>query len=590
MRPVLVFDSEVFINWTLFYFRNIVTREEFRFEHPMDLEGLKTVIREHRLVTFNGTGYDIPILMLALKGATAAELKAASNRIIVHNLKPWNFEKEFGVKLNPRGLDHVDLMDVAPMTGSLKLYGARMHSRFIQELPLPHETVVTPEQIQMLTEYCSNDLETTEDLYRTLKEPLELREAMSAKYQLDLRSKSDAQIAEAVIKKEVEKLKGVAVVKSDPSSHVGNKFKYLSPAWVKLDAIDILPDVLNADFIVNDSGKVVIPSELSGRDISIGGTTYRMGIGGLHSKEQSRYVEADEDHLLMDFDVRGYYPEGILRQGLFPPNMGPEFMRVFRFMVNDRVKAKLEQRSSDAASLKIITLACFGKMGSRWSVLYHPPLVVQVTVTGQLILLMIIETFVSIPGVEVISCNTDGVTVRCHKDSVPDVLSAVKEWESITGFVMERTDYRGIYSRDVNNYVAVLTNGDVKSKGVYGKGLPLQKNPVATICSRAVIDYLTLGASIRGTVEASEDMREFVCVRSVTGGALYKGEYVGKVVRWYYTISTETFTVKLNGNKVPKTDGAKPCMVLPLLIPEDLDREWYVKEAESMLADMGVAV
>jgi hypothetical protein len=116
----------------------------------------------------------------------------------------------------------------------------------------------------------------------------------------------------------------------------------------------------------------------------------------------------------------------------------------------------------------------------------------------------------------------------------------------------------------------------------------LQKNPVATICSRAVIDYLTLGASIRGTVEASEDMREFVCVRSVTGGALYRGEYVGKVIRWYYANTPDTFTVKLNGNKVPKTDGAKPCMVMPLFIPDDLDREWYVREAESMLADMGV--
>ena len=234
--------------------------------------------------------------------------------------------------------------------------------------------------------------------------------------------------------------------------------------------------------------------------------------------------------------------------------------------------------------------APFGKLGSKWSVLYAPGLMVQVTLTGQLALLMLIESLSEVLDCTVVSANTDGVTVRCHIDAVDEALAAVKAWEVTTGFETERTDYRGLYSRDVNNYVAILTNGDVKTKGVYGKGLPLQKNPVATICSRAVIDYLTLGASVRGTIEASEDPREFVCIRSVTSGALYRGEYVGKVVRWYYTNSPDTLTVKVNGNKVPKSEGAKPCMELPLLMPEDLDRDWYIREAESMLTDMGVAI
>jgi len=215
---------------------------------------------------------------------------------------------------------------------------------------------------------------------------------------------------------------------------------------------------------------------------------------------------------------------------------------------------------------------------------------VQVTLTGQLALLMLIESLSEVLDCTVVSANTDGVTVRCHQSSVDDALAVVKEWETTTGFETERTDYQGLYSRDVNNYVAILTNGDVKTKGVYGKGLPLQKNPVATICSRAVIDYLTLGASIRGTIACCEDIREFVCIRSITGGALYRDEPIGKVIRWYYTDSTEIFTVKNNGYTVPKSEGAKPLMTLPLLIPDDLNREWYIKEAESMLHDLGVTL
>ena len=43
-----------------------------------------------------------------------------------------------------------------------------------------------------------------------------------------------------------------------------------------------------------------------------------------------------------------------------------------------------------------------------------------------------------------------------------------------------------------------------------------------------------------------------------------------------------------SGNKVPKTEGAKLCMTLPESLPDDLDYQWYIEEAISMLNDMGV--
>lgn len=337
-RPVLVFDSEVFWNWTLFYFRNVETRKEFKFEHPMDLQGLRKVIRENRIVGFNSGGYDLPILMLALKGATAEELKKASNRIIVHHLKPWNFEKEFNVKLNPTGLDHVDLMEVAPMTGSLKLYGGRMHSRFIQELPIQHDTHVTPEQIAILTEYCSNDLETTADLYRSLKVQLELREQMSATYGIDLRSKSDAQVAEAVIRSECEKIVGERVFK--PGDLTGNKYTYTVPDWMQFRRFEVLDVVKQSEFVVNDKGSVLMPKALQSKTLTTGTATFKMGIGGLHSTEEKQIVEANDQYVIIDIDVTSYYPTIILNLGLYPPHIGPSFSNVYQNLVDRRVAAK----------------------------------------------------------------------------------------------------------------------------------------------------------------------------------------------------------------------------------------------------------
>lgn len=216
---------------------------------------------------------------------------------------------------------------------------------------------------------------------------------------------------------------------------------------------------------------------------------------------------------------------------------------------------------------------------------------VQVTLTGQLALLMLIEALYEVMGADVVSANTDGVTVRVRKDAIDDVLAATKEWERVTGFELERADYTGLYSRDVNNYIAVKTNGEVKTKGVYGSGLPLHKNPVAKVCADAVIAYVTHRTPIRQTIEACEDMRKFICIRSVTGGALYKGEYVGKVIRWYYAKGeTESFHYKTNNYVVATTTGGRPCMELPMLPPDDLDREWYVTSAQSMLADFGEGI
>lgn len=587
MRPIVFFDMEVYPNYTLCLFKNAASKELRGFEYPFDLDTMRELVNASCLVTFNGLNYDIPILMYALTGASALEIKKASDRIIVHNLKPWHFEREFNVKLNDPELDHIDLREVAPLAGGLKLYGGRMHSRSLQDLPIPPGKMVTEEEKVILRSYCANDLQTTEDLFNTLKVQLELRESMSKTYGIDLRSKSDAQIAEAVIRSEVERRTGHRLDR--PGHGPGDRFHYQIPSWMSFWTLDILSVIKDAWFTVSQKGSVLMPKELTDRKIQIGNGIYRMGIGGLHSSEESRAVVADDDHVIFDYDVASYYPAILLNQGLYPKHIGVEFLNVYRDLVNTRLTAKKAGRKTEAESLKICVNGTFGKLASKYSILYSPDIFIQITVTGQLALLMLIEALASLEGTEVISANTDGVTVRVRKLFVSDVQKTVNEWEQLTGFTTEQAEYSGLYSRDVNNYVAVKTDGDVKVKGAYGKGLPLQKNPTASICAKAVIDYLTLDASVHATIYASRDVRDFVSIRTVKGGALWRGKEIGKIVRWYYSNEeTEALLYKVNGYLVPKTLGARPLVMLPDSIPDDLDREWYVKEANEMLRELGV--
>lgn len=233
-----------------------------------------------------------------------------------------------------------------------------------------------------------------------------------------------------------------------------------------------------------------------------------------------------------------------------------------------------------------------------WSALYAPDLMIQVTITGQLALLMLIETLED-AGIPVVSANTDGLTCRCPKDKYDLQKALVKDWERRTGFEMEETQYRSIHIRDVNSYLAIKTDGSVKGKGLlanpWEKDGPniykLHKNPTGTIVIDAVVALLRDGVPLRKTISECKDVRKFVSIRTVKGGATYEGKYIGKAVRWYHArgCKGKSLLYKSNGNKVPTTEGARPLMELPDVVPVDVNHDHYVKEAEIVLKNIGFA-
>jgi DNA polymerase elongation subunit (family B) len=587
---VQVLDTEVYRDYYLAMFRDVATGETRAFEmfdgHPFDGDGVRSVLRTCRIVTFNGNNFDLPLLILALKGADCAKVKAGADAIIKQQMRSWNFERQFGVKV-PTTLDHVDLIEVAPGVASLKIYGGRMHCRKMQDLPIDPDASISSEQRAQLRTYCGNDLETTTALYTHLLPQIELREQMGKTYGLDLRSKSDAQIAEAVIASEVGKIRGCEVKK--PTFESGTSFRYTPPGFIRFATKplqDVLDLITRLDFVVPSTGAVTIPKELADTKIAIGDSVYRMGIGGLHSSEKTAKHVADANTVLVDRDVVSYYPEIILKTGLTPAHMGDAFTQTFRTILKKRVEAKRAGHKVVADSLKITVNGSFGKFGSKWSKLYAPHLLIQTTITGQLSLLMLIEALES-EGIPVVSANTDGAVIKCPIQKVPMMSLIVWEWEERTGFETEATEYAAIYSRDVNNYIALKKGGGAKLKGAFAPA-GLQKNPTNEICTDAVVKHLLNGTPIEQTITACTDPRKFVSVRQVKGGAVKDGAYLGKAVRWYYSIAAAgDIQYKLNGNKVPRSDGAEPLMELPDAVPADVDYDWYIAEANDILKDIG---
>lgn len=603
----MIFDVEVYRNYFLCAFTSLVTGHvayvEMSDDQPeLNINRLGWILQNFVVVGFNSYHYDIPMLSLALAGKTCAEIKEASNRIIVMEERYSDVLRSMKVKkLN--GINHIDLIEVAPgVQAGLKTYGGRLHVPRMQDLPFHPEATLSFEQMAITRWYCVNDLCQTAFLHESLKEELALRDRMSEKYGVDLRSKSDAQIAEAVIGEGVERLNGRRPQK--PEIAPGTVYRYTPPEFIKFHTPLLnwaLNQVCTAPFVVGEHGAVVMPEAVANLSLKIADNTYTMGIGGLHSTEEKAAYQASATTFIKDRDATSFYPKIILSCGLYPKHLGRNFLRIYGGIVDDRIRAKVAKQKADANSLKIVVNGSFGKLGNKYSILYSPDLLIQVTLTGQLALLMLIER-AALMGFTIISANTDGVVITGPKAREHELDAMFKQWELETGFETEETQYSAYYGRDVNNYVAIKVPDEhgvrgTKLKGVYANpwnepkpsAERLKKNPVGTICMDAVEALLTQGTPIATTIRQCNDVRKFVVVRKVKGGAVKDGVYLGGNVRWYYAEDEKDKIIiyARSGNKVPRTEGAKPCMTLPTELPLDIDYSWYESEVSQILQDIG---
>lgn len=695
-RPERVLDVECYRNYFLVKFKDLATGKIAHVAmHPgggLNTTELRRLLNTSKLYTFNGNGYDMLVIRYALTGATCEQLKDATDAIINRHtkLRRWEFEETYRLPQPWRDgleLDHIDLMEVAPGVGvSLKMYAGRMHYPMMQDLPYDPAATLSNAMKEAVSLYCDNDLGVTEMMRHQLAPRLELREAMSQKYGVDLRSKSDAQMAESVLR---------ASLDFKPEQRViphGYRFKYESPAYIKFVSPQLQAlheTILASDFIVNDTDQledgefededdgdavvledgettrtvtskgvvftdstgekiksgVKLPDSIKGTVIQFGHSQYKIGIGGLHSQEKAvSYFTVPGLHTISDHDVQSYYPSLILNVGMFPSQIGPVFLGIFRGIYDDRIAAKAAgaSRKTENEGLKIFLNGTFGKLFNKYFVGYAPELGIAVTMTGQLALLMLIERL-ELAGIAVVSANTDGIVLKVPAgfERIRDEI--IRWWEVETGLITEATFYDMHCMANVNNYFSVVTgSGKIKRKGMFARyGMLENKHPDMQVSTDACVDFVTKGVPVDTTVHNCRDIRDFIVVRAVRGGgslgtadnlvcmqefkkrstkaraldkkanpnldrndkgplqqavieerdeyaASFRNEgYLGKAVRWYHG-TDGSFIATPAGGMVGGSSGAVPIMQLDDQFPDDIDYPFYVDHAQRLLVDLGL--
>lgn len=508
--------------------------------HRWNWPALAIMLNMATQITFNGNKYDRVMISAAATGRFDNDmLKRLSDYMFANRFtQPWEVAQEWGFEL--LNFDHIDLIEVAPGDGGLKQYGGRLHTRKMQDLPYDPARILTYEEMLEVAKYCGNDLEVTDELYGALEEDIQTRIELNEQYGIDVRSKSDAQIAETVFKKLLGlDYKAAKALNLRAQKPAGFTWKYMPPAFLRFqtpEMINAFQRVLATTFSLTDKHQISAPL-LEKYEFGFGGAVYRMGVGGLHSSESCTVHRAGPDCVLVDIDATSYYPWIIRLLKLFPAHIGPHWLDMYNSFIDTRVKYKSEGKKRKANTYKILLNGSFGKTKERHSILFDPVMFSQIVITGQLSLLMLIERQ-HLAGVQAVQANTDGVVFKCHPNLVPTRKAVVAQFEADTGFVMEDTDYIALMSRDVNSYMAfkpAYTDNkgvhhpiEVKTKGEYADDPQsrLSKNPANQICLDAIKAFVIYGTPVEQTIRTCTDIRKFVTVRNVAGGGSWVRETI----------------------------------------------------------------
>ncbi len=261
--------------------------------------------------------------------------------------------------------------------------------------------------------------------------------------------------------------------------------------------------------------------------IEVAGTKCVFGRGGIHSAVHN-YIGTEKNNLML-IDVTSYYPNLMINYNYLPRTIAGE-NNSFEKITKLREAHKKAGRKAEADALKLVIVTTYGAMDEPYNDLYDPKMRLQVAVTGQLLLLDLIEKLE--PHMTLVQSNTDGIIIEAHNE--PVIRKVVKEWEIRTGLNMEYTKAKKLFQKDVNNYILVEQDGSVKVKGSYVTQYNNYKKPSqfikcnGAIIDKAVVEYFVNDTPVETTIKNETDIIQFQFVAKHT--YKYQGMYQDQVL------------------------------------------------------------
>ena len=557
------YDFEVFkFDWLVVIINPVEKSETVIVNNPDELKEYYETHKNDIWVGYNSRQYDQYILKGILCGFNPKDI---NDHIIVKGLGGWSFSSMF---------QRIKLYNYDCMVGfnGLKQLEGFMGSN-IKETSVEFNTNrrLFPNEIESSIKYCRHDVEQTIEVWLRNQADFDAQMGLIKMFDLPLSmiSKTKAQLSATVL--------GATKRMRD------DEFEISIPDTLEIEKYSQIVDWYKNPVNMDYSKKL---------EINVAGVPHIFAWGGLHGAIPKYF---DEGHFVM-MDVASLYPSLMIEYDYQSRNIKDKNKYVDIY--HTRLKYKAEKNPLQAP-LKIVLNSTYGAMKDKHNNLYDPRQANNVCVAGQLLLLDLIEHLE--PHCEIIQSNTDGILVKLRSLDDYELIDDIAfEWEERTRLKLEFEQYRKVAQKDVNNYVLVDYDGNMKSKGAYVKKLN-DLDYDLPIVNKALVEYLVNDVPVETTIGNCDVLREFqkiVKVSSKYWRGYHNGDYLNeKTFRVFASRdSSDTYVGKIKspGATVEKFANTPEHAFIDndsmdgKTVPEKLDKSWYIALAKKRLEQFGV--
>jgi hypothetical protein len=606
-RLAVTLDTETYQNCFLLVARVCDTDLYFTYEisdyrnDSAELHSFLCWLRDSnaRAYGFNLLGFDGPLIHLFMRMGGRANARVLYDKAmaIIHSQDDEGDKFSHLVRSADRDFEWVDLYRINHFNNrarstSLKALEFNMRMDNISDLPFPVGIALNQEQIKILRDYCRHDVDATE-LFRTKnEEAVKFREHLSAKYGRDMMNHDDVKIGSVVFEVMLEE-SGVSLYDYDDTGRTPRQtprpviaLKDAILPWIQFEHPE-LQRVLNwlkAQTITETKG---VFSDVTA---TINGFELVFGLGGIHGAVDCEVVAADEQTIIESVDVASMYPNIAIVNKLYPEHIGPQFCDVYKKIYE--LRKTFPKGTPENAAYKLALNGTYGKTNDRFSPFYDPLLTMRITLTGQLLICLLVENLVKVPTVQMKMANTDGIEYTVHPDHAAHAKSVCDWWQALTGLTLEFARYSKLFIRDCNNYVGQFVDGKVKRKGAYEYNIGWHQNASALVVPKVAEKVLVEGAPIRETIENWPDKMDFMLRIKVprTSHLLWGDEKVQNTSRYYVAKGGRPLTKvmpPLKGKTERRRIGVESgwqvqvCNdIADAVLPVDF--QWYINEVEKL--------
>ena len=646
----LVYDIESYPNLFLLGVKNTANGKKRYFEcseRRNDFPALCHFIESAgkarcRMIGFRNWFYDYPLLHFLIENNESAELKSgqgvanAAFEKTTEIIEEGSFDNQWEHCLyeNRHLVKQIDLFrvhhfdNVAKAT-SLKMLEFNMRSDSIQELPYPPGTWLTHDQMDHVIRYNGHDLDQTHKFLNESAREIKFREELSVKYGRDFINHNDTKIGKEHFLHELRKT-GIKTHYFDekrkrqpiqtrrasikPDEIIFPFIEFERPEfnavldWLRRQTItntkgaftrldpDGLGDLANYCDLKKEVGMI------KNLNCVVDGFKVVFGTGGIHGSIEPNIASQSNSTMIKDLDVTSYYPSIAIEHGLFPEHLTRAFVGIYAGLKLDRVH--FVKGTPENKMLKLALNGVFGDTNNRYSPFFDPKYTMAITINGQLMLCMLAEKLMAVDGLELLQMNTDGLTVKMNVWDEDRVQKICDEWSALTRMDLEEALYSDMFIRDVNNYIGLYTDGEVKRKGAFEYELEWHKNHSCLVVQRAVEAYLIKGVPVERFIKNHDDVFDFMLRTKIPRtskltieygeNGLMPDEELQRVTRYF--VSNKGGTLIKTMPPLPKKPEKwrrisvqKGWLVTPMneMGPvEDLNFDYYIEQANKLISPL----